>query len=233
MTSRTEPLGPRDSAYPVADYELVIPDLEDVAEDIRIERLSLHLVKDQTLLESSKTTPTPLLWDAAIIFACGGDSWPMRLKYDVDFVAAYPCHAGPHVLFYDYAYQAVKVDGGLVDIHDWGPCARSATPRDGNPDSRPSSAKTAPGPSSSALSNVNEPASAHLDKVLVIEALGVSDNEVFARAWCAHHGVSAVVANVRDTCMACAVREAYACCLSVVILTEGGRKGEEDVGVNG
>lgn len=68
-------------------------------------------------------------------------------------------------------------------------------------------------------------------KVLAIEALGVSDNEVFARAWCAHHGHSAIVANIKETCMACAIREAYAACISVVIFTEGGKEEEEDKGV--
>jgi len=68
-------------------------------------------------------------------------------------------------------------------------------------------------------------------KVLVIEALGVSDNEVFARAWCASHGHSAIVANIKETCMACAIREAYAACVSVVILTEGGSVKENDAEV--
>jgi hypothetical protein len=65
-------------------------------------------------------------------------------------------------------------------------------------------------------------------KVLAIEALGVSDNEVFARAWCAHHGHSAIVANIKETCMACAIREAYAACVSVVIFTQGGKETEKD-----
>ena len=77
--------------------------------------------------------------------------------------------------------------------------------------------------------------SAHeqVTNVLAIEALGVSDNEVFARAWCAHHGHSAIVANIKETCMSCAIREAYAACVSVVILTEGGvvKENDTDVGV--
>lgn len=67
-----------------------------------------------------------------------------------------------------------------------------------------------------------------VSEVLVIEAFGVSDNEVFARAWCAHWGLSAMVANTKETCMACAIREAYAVCIGVVILTEGGRSAEKD-----
>jgi hypothetical protein len=37
------------------------------------------------------------------------------------------------------------------------------------------------------------------EKVLVVEAFGVRDNEVLARAWCSHWGLSAVVADVRRT----------------------------------
>lgn len=67
-----------------------------------------------------------------------------------------------------------------------------------------------------------------VNEILVIEALGVSDNEVFARAWCAQWGCSAIIANLNDTCLACAIREAYAADIAVVIATEGGRKEEED-----
>ena len=120
------------------------------------------------------------------------------------------------VLFYDFDYQAIKIDDSLVDLHDWG--AQSG--RIKRPSPRSSPKKLA----------LEKPTSAHeqVKKVLAIEALGVSDNEVFARAWCAHHGFSAVVANVKETCMACAIREAYAACVSVVILTEGGKERESD-----
>jgi hypothetical protein len=37
------------------------------------------------------------------------------------------------------------------------------------------------------------------DRVLVVEAFGVPDNEVLARAWCAHWGLSAVVADLGRT----------------------------------
>ena len=58
------------------------------------------------------------------------------------------------------------------------------------------------------------------------------EGEVLARAWCAFHGFSAVVAAERDQegeegeeeeegaggmCMACAISQAYACCVNVVI----------------
>lgn len=55
-----------------------------------------------------------------------------------------------------------------------------------------------------------------------------NEGEVLARAWCAFYGFSAVVAAGREqeggggggvggTCMACAIRQAYACCVNVVI----------------
>ncbi|KAL2021570.1 hypothetical protein VTK56DRAFT_7069 [Thermocarpiscus australiensis] len=58
------------------------------------------------------------------------------------------------------------------------------------------------------------------ERVLVVEAFGVPDNEVLARAWCAHWGLSAVVADISRTCMACAIREAYAATMTVVILVD-------------
>jgi hypothetical protein len=110
----------------------------------------------------------------------------------------------------------MKIDDGLVDLHDWG--QQSGRLKHISPRSSPNE-------------KVLETAvAAHeqATRVLAIEALGVSDNEVFARAWCAHHGFSAVVANIKETCMACAIREAYAACVSVVILTEGGKERESD-----
>lgn len=108
-----------------------------------------------------------------------------------------------------------------MDITDWG-LQSGRTPR-------PTSSKSSPGKKALALMN-EQKKSAHeqVTNVLAIEALGVSDNEVFARAWCAHHGHSAIVANIKETCMACAIREAYAACVSVVILTEGGVVKEND-----
>jgi hypothetical protein len=130
------------------------------------------------------------------------------------------------VLFYDFSYTAIKIDDGLVDIHDWGRQS-GRTSR-----SRPTSSRSSPGKKALALASAStEPAHTQVNKVLAIEALGVSDNEVFARAWCAHHGHSAIVANVKETCMACAIREAYAACVSVVIFTEGGKETEKDEGI--
>lgn len=38
----------------------------------------------------------PSTFDSSITFAIGGDSCPVMLRYDVDFVFAYPCRDGPH-----------------------------------------------------------------------------------------------------------------------------------------
>jgi len=65
------------------------------------------------------------------------------------------------------------------------------------------------------------------EKVLLVDAYGVADNEVLARAWASHWGLSALLADVDLTCVACAVREAYAACLNVVILVEG-RHNDDD-----
>ncbi|KAL1648780.1 hypothetical protein SLS58_001959 [Diplodia intermedia] len=217
--ARTDPLGPEEDEYPLGDYDLVMPEMEDITDDIRVQKLSFYPVKEQPVLKHGGEG-APLLFDAAIMFACGGDSWPMRLTYDVDFVAAYPCHQGPHVLFFDYKHKAIRVDDGLVDITEWG-----QGPGQSHSDSSPVSSRNN---SRTTLASTQEPVSTHLDCVLVIEALGVSDNEVFARSWCAQTGHHAIVANIKKTCMACAIREAYAACISVVILTEGGRVTEKD-----
>ncbi|KAF2454459.1 hypothetical protein BDY21DRAFT_291255 [Lineolata rhizophorae] len=231
MARRTEPLGPANNEYPIADYDLLLPDEEEAAtDDIRVEKLSLKPVKDQpataaggrragnspgngTLLSPN----CPLVWDAAISFACGGRSWMLSLRYDVDFIAAFPCHAGPHVLFYDYAYRAVKEDGFDEDDED----------EDGEDDfDLDEDDEDEDEDDEVGADGAPRPAFERIEQVLAIEALGVSDNEVLARAWCAHWGLSAVVANVTRTCMACAIREAYAACVGVVIFTRGGREGE-------
>jgi hypothetical protein len=223
MGERTNPLGPIEANYPVDDYEVPMPDTEDVTDLIRIEKLGFQRSKEQPKTKT-KIDGAPLVFDAAIFFACGGNSWPMKLRYDVDFIHAFPCHQGPHVLFYDFAYKSIKIDNGLVDIHDWG--------RQTGRTSRPTSSRSSPGKKAIALANsAAQLAHEQVTKVLAIEALGVSDNEVFARAWCANHGHSAIVANIKETCMACAIREAYAACVSVVILTEGGNGKENDAEV--
>ena len=95
MDIRTNPLGPEGTSYPVPDYEVPMPDTEDVTDVIRIERLGFVPLKEQPA-STRLVSGMPLVFDAAIFFACGGESWPMKLRYDVDFINAFPCHQGPH-----------------------------------------------------------------------------------------------------------------------------------------
>lgn len=95
MAERTNPLGPVEDSYPVDDYEVPMPDTEDITDLIRIEKLSFMPTKEQPS-SARQSHGAPLVFDAAIYFACGGESWPMKLRYDVDFINAFPCHQGPH-----------------------------------------------------------------------------------------------------------------------------------------
>ena len=211
MQSRSDPLGPEEDYYPVDDYELVLPDTEAV-DFARIEKLSFLLWSDPEVCINDE----PLIYNAAVTFAIDGESWPLRLRYDVSFIEAAPCHSGPHVLFYDYTYRAIKVDK-LLDQRRWGKVAADTGISF-------SEKNTGSFDSSNGLSCASE---TEEETVLVVEAFGHADNEVFSRAWCAHMGFSAVVADIDKTCMACGIREAYAACVTVVILTDARR--DEDV----
>jgi hypothetical protein len=162
------------------------------------------------------------------------------------------------VLFCDYKYRAVRTGDELLDIYDWATRSRNegsyyAPAKKSPPSSRRESRdhkrrisegsvrqitdgrhRSSTGGSVKSLSISTDASmveSPPISEVLVIEAFGVSDNEVLARAWCSFEGVHAIVANVRETCMACAIREAIAACVSVVILTAGGSPEENDSSV--
>ncbi|OTB04357.1 hypothetical protein M426DRAFT_320955 [Hypoxylon sp. CI-4A] len=199
MSDRSDPLGPPAKNFPVKDYELLIPDADDIIDTIRIEQVNLKAITD-------KQDSGPKIFDASIQFAIDGVSWPLHLTFDVSFTNAWPCSEGPHPLFFDYIFTTRQVDE-IVDILDWGkPSGRERSPR-----------STPAGGSKSTKALVEDD---DTEMVLVIEAFGNSDNEVLARAWCSHWGLSAVVADIGKTCMACAIREAYAATLTVVILVE-------------
>ena len=150
----------------------------------------------------------PKTYDAGILFAIDTESWPLRLSHDVGFISAYPCQDGPHPLFFDYTHVVVRADE-VVGVHDWGglyggkgkvggpaPAVSYGLGRPGSSGTwgmggrlgeRTNGGKKLP-------ENTDDP-----EKVLVVEAFGVADNEVLARAWCAHWGLSAVVADVMTT----------------------------------
>lgn len=236
MNERSDPLGPTSEVFPVADYKLVSTDATDIIDTVRIELISLRptMTPSSETLSTPKSPPptngtpsSPLWFDASVQFAIDGVSWPMRLNFDVSFVCAWPCSNGPHPLFFDYVFSVIKADM-VVDVHDW------ATPGGNEAENGPISSRTTSpsvhfgntrvlGPQFPPVSKDGDD-----DKVLVIEAFGVPDNEVLARAWCAHWGLSAIVADVNKTCMACAIREAYAATLTVVILVDGQTNNNND-----
>jgi hypothetical protein len=177
ITVRSDPLGPPSSTYPTSDYTLPVPDTSFLVDTVRIEKLALKPISPPP---SPSTTPSPSpgpgrdvprTYDAAVQFAIAGRSWPLRLSYDVCYVSAAPCARGPHVLFFDYVFQAVKVDE-ILAIKDWGGAGGEREGELGD-DER--------------------------EKVLVVEACGVRDNEVLARAWCSHWGLGAIVADLGRT----------------------------------
>lgn len=180
----------------------------------------------------------PKTYDASILFAIDTESWPLRLAHEVNFICAFPCQDGPHPLFFDYTHVVVRADE-VVGVKDWGGIyggrggIGGSAPAISYGPGRPASSDTW-GTVSGRLAerthggkkipeNTDDP-----EKVLVVEAFGVPDNEVLARAWCAHWGLSAIVADVKSTCMACAVREAYAATLTVVILVDGSTRDLDD-----
>lgn len=225
MTIRSDPLGPPSDSYPVSEYELPLPDEEYVIDTIRVEKLALKPVKNSSR-RSQPNTPEnktvgakekggspddgrPLTYDAAVQFAIDGRSWPLRLSYDVSFIAAFPCARGPHPLFFDYVYKRVAI-GEVLGITDWGGANGGKSGSSiGTPGTNTAAASSSgglgmPGGLASGLPSPGAPGKEpdqddEREKVLVVEAFGVSDNEVLARAWCSHWGLSAVVAQVEKT----------------------------------
>ncbi|KAH8888283.1 hypothetical protein GQ53DRAFT_261788 [Thozetella sp. PMI_491] len=225
MNERSDPLGPPAEVFPVDEYELVQPDMDDdvaFLDLVRIEKLGLAPCADRAG-ESG-----PKWFDASIQFAIDGVSWPLRLTFDVNFVAAWPCSDGPHPLFFDYVHEVVKPDE-LVAIRNWNGAPGGGSGNGSKNDVKSARSTPAPGPANGHGAEGKKPAAeGPNDKVLVVEAFGVRDNEVLARAWCSHLGLSAVVADIGTTCMSCAIREAYAATLTVVILVDDGQNPDHD-----
>ena len=162
----------------------------------------------------------PRWFDASLHFAIDGASHPFRLAFDVNFVNAWPCSDGPHPLFFDFVYESVRADE-LINVRDWNGQygdhshdlnARSLSPGKANGRAPGSSGANGNGTGKhrkhGSLSFADEVERGNgqqgeeekdEEKVLVVEAFGVPDNEVLARAWCSQWGLSAVVADVSRT----------------------------------
>ncbi|KAL5611925.1 uncharacterized protein BROUX77_002081 [Berkeleyomyces rouxiae] len=215
MRHGSSPLGPEADEYTVDEYTLPLPNQQELVDTVRIEQMTLEEHQNQRKgsgadnsshpdLQDKNITPSatgskgtasdqvPRWYQALVIFAIDGTSWPLRLQFDVSFVAAWPCSDGPHPLWIDYTFERVAVDK-IVRVQNWGNVYR------GSQQYR-------------AASVVNDDGDDM--KVLLVEAFGVRDNEVLARAWCAHWGLSAVVADLASTW------EAYAAAITVVIMID-------------
>ncbi|KAK0634872.1 hypothetical protein B0T17DRAFT_481537 [Bombardia bombarda] len=230
MSERSDPLGLLTEVFPVEEYRLVSADMDGDGEDlVRIEMLSLKPCVDRgsgggsagSGSGSGGADPGLRWFDASLQFAIDGVSWPLRLAFDVSFICAWPCSDGPHPLFCDYLYRCTKPDE-LVGIKNWNGLY-GGHPHDRNARSLSPVAvgRGDQGGGGRGVTRQDGGEGEDEEEVLVVEAFGVPDNEVLARAWCSRWGLSAVVADVGKTCMACAIREAYAAKLTVVILVEG------------
>ncbi|KAG5958057.1 hypothetical protein E4U58_005557 [Claviceps cyperi] len=237
MAERSDCLGPVAQSYPVEDYTLVVPDEDSFAVDtVRIELLGF---KPVVTMAQDTYANGPRLYDATVQFAIHGVSWPLRLMYDVDFITAWPCCLAPHPLFFDYIYRVVKADE-VVRVRDWGGVYYRKLRKGAAGLS--ASARSSPAPplysmgydaeldfvDGEAGGRGGEAEDGNDEKVLVVEAYGVADNEVLARAWCSHWGLSAVVSDIGKTCMSCAIREAYAATITVVILVDSRQEAQDE-----
>lgn len=118
----------------------------------------------------------------------------------------------------------------------------SSSPEQENQSSTSGSANTSFSSSSESSTRTGPSEDDNLsDAVLLIQTSGAAaagrEGDVLARAWCSFYGFSAVVATepeeeeeeggggggVGGTCVACAIRQAYACCVNVVIYRGQGR----------
>lgn len=200
MGERSDPLGPPSEIYPVEEYVLVTPET-NLAAPLDAARVEMLTLREVALLETTAAgqQPGPKLFDATIQVAVDGVSWPLRLTYDVSFVCAWPCSDGPHPLFFDYIYKMIPVDE-ILSVKDWGGLYKSKA-------GSLRSARATPQPMAhGGKGPAHYPASVgeglqqqDEEEVLVVEAFGVPDHEVLVRAWCAHWGLSAVVADVGKT----------------------------------
>ena len=167
MSARSNPFGPPDEIIPVDEFEVVHPAYH-IVDTIRIEKLACPFEGDAKYTASDE----PSTFMVAIQIAVRGATFNIRLRHDTSYIKAVPCK-GTHVLFWDYAYKSIPVDGLLYQTC-WGgvdatlPLTATSFELVGEPGS----------------SNPRKKSDVYDDEaVLVVEAFGVADNEVFARAW--------------------------------------------------
>ncbi|KHJ30771.1 putative vtc domain-containing protein [Erysiphe necator] len=223
MSERSLPLGPIAEKYPVKDYFILTSNvnLDLITDDIRIAKLSLSPLSTSTKINKIN----PATFDASLYFAFKGTSWPLMLKYDVMFINASSCKNGPHPLFYDYEHKVVQVSD-ILEINNWAEEPSNFTNfnqkiHTGSAIERIILDTVGSQMTVSQTFSANSTSTGKYDeKILVIEAYGVNDNEVLARAWCSHWGLNALISDISKTCKACAIRESFAACINVLILID-------------
>ncbi|KAL8952374.1 MAG: hypothetical protein Q9222_001710 [Ikaeria aurantiellina] len=155
IACRSDPTGFPRASYLVDDYELVEPDFQRIIDSVRVEKLTLRSPLPDAGYECRDLGKS----EVAVQVAFEGASYPVRLSYDVSFVAAAACWAGPHLLFSGFLYKAVTVDQ-LINNHAWAGVSAYHDPTEAG-----------------STEDYEE------DTVLLIEAYGCADNAVLARAW--------------------------------------------------
>ncbi|KAL8992910.1 MAG: hypothetical protein Q9169_006743, partial [Polycauliona sp. 2 TL-2023] len=197
IAERTDSLGSWDDSCSIDDFTPVVPNVNNTVDNVRVEKLA---IKPPTHYNQEG----PGERQVAVQIAVDGISEPIRLRYNVSFIAAASCSSGPHLLHRKYSYKPVRVDR-LVSTGWATRLAAEAKFKDNQPE---------------ITDGEKEEEDDDDDEVLVIEAYGVADNAVLARAWCAYQGYSAIVADTKFTCIACTVRTAYAARMVVAIVTD-------------
>ena len=224
LSARSAPLGPPAHRYPIRDYVLALPTSNPVVNSVSIQKLAFASRSIPPSINNGDAN-NPTTYHAAVIFSVENHTIPIRLRYNVSFIHAPPCH-GLHPLFWDYAYQVIQVDELLLDLRCWNGVFVDAKMPSECDESDASGCSSSSSGADAKMETDGKGKSKRKkhpapESILVVEAYGVADNEVLARAWASHIGFSAVVARGGETCVACAVRMAYAASVHMVILGEG------------
>lgn len=91
MEIRSDHLGPESSQYPLDEYEMVLPDTETIGDSVKIEKLTFQKVSRTPKGGEEGRTKDPqgtFVYDAGIQFAIDGQSWPVRLNFNTEYISA-------------------------------------------------------------------------------------------------------------------------------------------------
>ncbi|KAL8669810.1 MAG: hypothetical protein Q9168_005614 [Polycauliona sp. 1 TL-2023] len=166
LAQRTDPLGSSwDGTCCVDDFELVVPDFDNAIDNVRVEKLAVK-VAPTTVHPHGPEGLEVEERQVAVLIAVDGIAEPIRLRYNISLIAAATCVSGPHLLHHKYAYKTVRVD--RLVYSGW--ATRLSA------DVKAKSSVECP-----KITDTDDDEDD--DEVLVIEAYGVADNAVLARAW--------------------------------------------------